>query len=65
MTPLDRPLRREVVIDGEACTLVVDPDGLSLHRKGFRRGLRLRWRELVGGDAALAAALEASLDPRL
>ncbi|KRG68043.1 hypothetical protein [Pseudoxanthomonas dokdonensis] len=62
MTPLDRPLRREVAIDGVAYTLVLDPEGLSLTRKGHRRGLALRWQDLVNGDAALAAGLNASLD---
>ena len=64
MTPLDKPLRREVRIDGEAYTLTLDPEGLRLVRKGRRKGLQLRWQELVSGDAALAAALQASLDAR-
>jgi len=61
MTPLDKPLRREVDIDGEPYTLTIDPDGLKLVRKGKRKGLDLRWTDLVNGDAALAAALQASV----
>lgn len=61
MTPLDKPLRREVEIDGEPYTLTIDPDGLKLVRKGKRKGLDLRWTDLVNGDAALAAALQASV----
>lgn len=64
MTPLDRPLRRELHIDGQAYTLTIDPAGLKLAAKGKRKGLELRWTELVNGDAALAAALQASLDTR-
>lgn len=64
MTPLDRPLRRELHIDGQAYTLTIDPVGLKLAPKGKRKGLELRWTELVNGDAALAAALQASLDTR-
>jgi hypothetical protein len=64
MTPLDKPLRRELVIDDQAYTLTLDPDGLKLVRKGHRNGLELRWRELVNGDAALATALQASLEAR-
>ena len=60
-TKLDGPLRREVDIDGTAYTLTLDPAGLRLVPKGRRKGLELRWTELVSGDAALAAALQGSL----
>ncbi|MDH5834840.1 hypothetical protein [Luteimonas kalidii] len=62
MTPLDKPLRREVLIDGKPHTLTLDPDGLKLVPKGRRKGLELRWQDLVSGDAALATALQASLE---
>lgn len=61
MTPLDKPLRRELQVDGRAYTLTIDPDGLKLVPKGKRKGLELRWQDLVSGDAALATALQASL----
>ena len=61
MTRLDKPLRRELDIDGEAYTLAIDPDGLKLTQKGKRKGVALRWIDLVNGDAALSAALQASL----
>jgi hypothetical protein len=61
MTPLDKPLRRELDIDGQAWTLTVDPARLKLAEKGRRKGIELAWRDLVNGDAALAAALQASL----
>ncbi|CAD0362727.1 hypothetical protein [Xanthomonas hortorum] len=61
MTPLDKPLRREVQIGDEAYTLIIDPNGLKLVEKGKRKGLRLRWDALVNGNAALAIALNASL----
>lgn len=61
MTPLDKPLRRELEIEGVAYTLTVDPDGLKLAEKGRRNGMALAWRDLVNGDAALATALQASL----
>lgn len=61
MTPLDRPLRRELDIDGRPYTLTVDPEGLKLVEKGRRKGITLRWQDLVSGDAALATALQASL----
>ncbi|WP_369977384.1 hypothetical protein [Xanthomonas bundabergensis] len=61
MTPLDKPLRRALEIDGTLYTLSIDPQGLTLTEKGRRKGLVLRWSDLVSGDAALATALQASL----
>ena len=61
MTPLNAPLRRELEIHGRQYTLLLDPDGLRLTEKGRRKGVELSWADLVSGDAALAAALQASV----
>ncbi len=61
MTPLDDPIKRQLMLDGVAFTLTLDGDGLRLVEKGKRKGLELGWRELINGDAALASALQASL----
>ena len=61
MTPLDKPLRRELDIEGKPYTLTVDPQHLKLVEKGRRNGIELAWTDLVNGDAALATALQASL----
>jgi len=61
MTPLAGPLKRQLDLDGVAYTLTLDADGLRLVEKGKRKGMELRWRDLVNGDAALASALQASL----
>ena len=60
-TTLQRPLKREIEIEGEPYTLTIEPDRLRLHAKGRRKGLELKWSALVGGDAALATALNAAL----
>ena len=60
-TPLDKPLRREIEIEDRLYTLTIDPEGLKLVEKGHRKCQQLRWVDLVNGDAALAAALSASL----
>ena len=60
-TKLDHRLKRELQIDGGIYTLTIAPDALHLVPKGRRKGLELRWVDLVSGDAALAAALNASL----
>jgi len=61
-TSLDKTLKRELDIDGESYVLTLDPEGLKLTRKGRRKGFELTWKALVSGDAALAAALNATLD---
>ena len=62
MTPLDKPIRREVVIKDVVYTLLLDPEGIRLTEKGKRKGIDLRWTDLVSGDAGLAAALQASVE---
>jgi hypothetical protein len=64
MTPLDKPLKRELRIGEVAYTLTLDPVGLKLTEKGRRRGVELDWKDLVSGDAALATALQATLEAR-
>lgn len=59
-TKLDRPLRREVDVDGTAYTLVLDEKGMKLVKKGHRHGHELTWKAVVSGDAAVAAGLQAS-----
>ena len=60
-TKLDGVLKRELLIGGEPYTLTLSTGGFSLTVKGRRKGLDIRWADLVGGDAALATALNASL----
>jgi hypothetical protein len=60
-TKLEKSLRREVQIEGKPYMLTIDPQGLKLVPKGRRKGLELAWQALVSGDAALATALNASL----
>jgi hypothetical protein len=60
MTPLDKPLKRELTVDGQDYTLTIHPTGLKLVEKGKRRGLELLWKDILCGDAGLAAALQAS-----
>jgi hypothetical protein len=60
-TKLDRPLKREIVIEGKPYMLTIAPEGFKLVPKGKRKGQEIAWRDLVGGEAALAAALNASL----
>ena len=61
-TKLDKPLKREVDVGGTAYMLTITPEGLKLVTKGRRKGIELAWKDLVSGQAALAVALNASLE---
>lgn len=61
VTKLDKPLKREVDVDGTLYTLTLTSEGLKLTPKGKRKGQELSWRDLVSGQAALATALNASI----
>jgi hypothetical protein len=61
MTKLDKPLKRELLIDRKAYVLTIEPDRFRLVPKGRRKGLEFAWADLVSGEAALATALNASL----
>jgi hypothetical protein len=60
-TLLDKTLKREVRIGDRAYIVAISPLTLKLTPKGKRKGLELNWESLVSGDAALAAALNASV----
>jgi hypothetical protein len=60
-THLDKPLRREILIKRKPYTVTLTPQGLKLTEKGRRKGIELKWADLVSGEAALAVALNASL----
>lgn len=62
MTKLEKELKRELDISGAAYVLTVSPEGLKLTAKGKRKGIELTWKDLVSGEAALAVALNASLE---
>lgn len=61
-TKLESPLRRELTLESGKYTLTITPDGLKLVPKGKRKGHELAWDALLSGEAALAVALNASLE---
>ena len=63
-TKLQQAFKRELDINGEKYTLTVAPEGFKLVVKGKRKGVELSWSSILGGDAALASALNASLAVR-
>jgi len=64
-TKLDKVLKREIDIGGKPYMLAISPEGLKLTEKGRRKGQELSWKDLVGGQAAVAVeADEASEQPQ-
>ncbi|HXR50518.1 MAG TPA: hypothetical protein VN755_04080 [Steroidobacteraceae bacterium] len=51
-TKLERPLKREIVVDDKAYTLTVDATGLKLVEKGRRNGQEMTWKQVLGPDTA-------------
>ncbi len=61
-TRLDKPIRRELDLDGKLYTVTISPDGVKVVEKGRRKGQELSWHSIVSGDARLAEDLSISLD---
>ena len=45
--PLDKTLKREIVIDGVPQTVAIGPRGVKVTAKGFRKGRGLSWRAVL------------------
>lgn len=56
MTPLDKPLRRQIDIEGQAYTVVLDAEGVKIVKKAHRNGIELRWADLIRNNAFDSAA---------
>jgi hypothetical protein len=61
-TKLDKPIKRELELDGDAYTVTISPEGVRVVRKGHRKGHAITWRAIVSGDADLTQQLKISLD---
>jgi hypothetical protein len=46
-TKLERPMKREIEIDGEPHTVVLDANGVKITKKGCRNGTERTWKELA------------------
>ncbi len=64
-TKLEKPLKREIQIGGKPFVVTISAEGFKLVGKGRRKGLEIKWQELVSGEAAMAVALKASLTANL
>ncbi len=46
-TKLDRPLKREILVDEKPYTLTIDGSGLKLVEKGRRNGHEVSWKQVL------------------
>ena len=60
-TALDRPIKRELELDGARYTITISPQGIKVTEKGKRKGQELTWRDIISGDAALRRDLSLSV----
>jgi hypothetical protein len=61
-TKLDKQLKREIDVNGEPYMLTISPEGLKIVPKGKRKGQEITWKDIISGQAGLAAAMSGSLD---
>jgi hypothetical protein len=48
-TKLDKTIKRELDMDGQAYTVAISPAGIKITQKGYRKGREMTWRSLWAG----------------
>jgi hypothetical protein len=61
-TLLDKPIRRELSLNGALYTVTISTDGVKIVPKGKRLGHEISWEPLLSGDAELRRDLNISVD---
>lgn len=55
-TKLDKTIKREIELDGQAYMVTISPEGVKLTQKGFRKGREVSWKELLGEEGGAGSA---------
>ena len=55
-TKLDKTIKREIELDGQAFMVTISPDGVKLTQKGFRKGRERSWKQLWSGASEEGSA---------
>ncbi len=50
-TKLDKTIKRELEMDGQAYMVAISPEGIKLTQKGYRKGREMTWRSLWAGGS--------------
>ena len=45
-TKLDKTIKRELDMDGQAYTVAISPGGIKMTQKGYRKGREMTWKTL-------------------
>lgn len=53
-TKLDKTIKRELEIDGQAYMIAISPEGLKITQKGHRKGNEVSWKSLLAGSPETA-----------
>jgi hypothetical protein len=61
-TKLDKPLKRELEIDGVAYTITFSPEGIKIVEKGKRKGQEVAWKDLLDDSTGLSRSLNDSVE---
>lgn len=61
-TKLDKSIKRELELDGQAYTIVIAPEGIKVTEKGKRKGIEVSWKTIISGEAQMHGDLQASVD---
>jgi hypothetical protein len=65
MTPLDKPLKRALKVNGSDYVVTLTPDTLKITQKGHRVGVELKWAELPRKPKNLARRATATSPHRV
>ncbi len=61
-TKLDKTLKREIEVDGQAYMVAISPEGVKLTQKGYRKGQEMTWKAIITGEAQMNQELRSSVD---
>ncbi len=50
-TKLDKTIKREIEMDGQAYMVTISPEGVKLTQKGFRKGREMTWKGMWAGGS--------------
>lgn len=61
MTPLDKPLKRELQLGRQVYTVTIHPLGVRIVEKGRRTGHEVSWDDILNGDVKVQSELRKTL----
>jgi hypothetical protein len=62
-TKLDKTIKRELDMDGQAYTVAISPAGIKMTQKGYRKGREMTWKALWAGGLEEGASPSAGTHP--